>query len=294
LLGFQGVAVMNFRLAILFCLVLNLESAASAQQSQNRIDLSADGGAPLPPGAASPPAISGIAFRPADVVCPEEHGAIEIRSGQMYLTRINSENQARSNKLPGDGLGGRFHAKPLDDETYQYEIGNEQCRLVLQVRLQTQRDGEWQPVLLPYWSRPSVSKEERSARARQLRNFFNEHRGRGKAESQPRPPPPPGPQMLGDVSGSAEGFFFEGLSEATLADCFQAVGTYEVNQEGVFFTFLRTLPGNVNRFAIERNDINNYQGRLSFVQDGCRVQITTSGSWKYNFEWAPLVLNKPI
>ena len=285
---------MYFRWAILFCLVLSIESAASAQQSQNRIDLNVDGAAPLPPGAASPPAIAGIAFRPADVVCPEEHGTIEIRSGQIYLTRINSENQARSNKLPGDGLGGRFHAKPLDDETYQYEIGNEQCRLVLQVRLQTQRDGEWQPVLLPYWSRPSVSKEERSARARQLRNFFNEHRGRGKAESQPRPPPPPGPQMLGDVSGSVEGFFFAGLSEATLADCFQAVGTYEVNQEGVFFTFLRALPGNVNRFAIERNDINNYQGRLYFVQGGCRVQITTSGSWKYNFEWAPLVLDKPI
>ena len=100
--------------------------------------------------------------------------------------------------------------------------------------------------------------------------------------------------MLGDANGTGEAFFFEEPSEARLADCFQAVGSYEIGQDGVFFTFLRALPGNLNRFAIERNDINSYQGRLYFVQGGCRVQITTSGSWKYNSEWAPLKLNEPI
>jgi hypothetical protein len=36
------------------------------------------------------------------------------------------------------------------------------------------------------------------------------------------------------------------------------------------------------------------QGRVYFVRGGCRVQITTSGSWKYNFEWAPLLIENPI
>jgi hypothetical protein len=283
-----------FRWAISLCLILNFVSAASAQQSRNRIDLDVGEAAPLPQGAASPSTILGIAFRPADVVCPEEHGTIEIRSGQIYLSRINSQNRARSSTLPGNSIGDPFQTKPLDDETYQYEIGNEQCRLVLHVRLQTRRNGEWQPAFLPYWSRPSISNEERSAHGRELMNLFKEHRERGKAEPQSRPPLPPSPQMLGDVSGTGEAFFFEAPPEARLADCFQAVGAYEVGQDGVFFTFLRALPGNLNRFAIERNDINSHQGRLYFVQDGCRVQIMTSGSWRYNSEWAPLTLDKPI
>jgi hypothetical protein len=100
--------------------------------------------------------------------------------------------------------------------------------------------------------------------------------------------------MLGEVSGTGEAFFFEAPSEAALADCFHAVGSYEIGQEGVLFTFLRALPGNLNRFVIERNDINSYQGRLFFVQDGCRIQLTFSRSWKYHAEWAPMTIDRPI
>jgi hypothetical protein len=99
--------------------------------------------------------------------------------------------------------------------------------------------------------------------------------------------------MLG-ASAIGEAFFFEGPPKATLANCFQAVGSYDVSREDVFFTFLRGLPGNVNRFAIERNDINSYQGRLYFVRGGCRLQVTASGSRKYNSEWAPLMIDNPI
>jgi hypothetical protein len=73
---------MYFRLAI-SCLVLNLASAVSAQQPQNRIDLSVSEATSLPQGVASPSAVAGITFRPVEVKCPEEHGTIEIRSGQI-------------------------------------------------------------------------------------------------------------------------------------------------------------------------------------------------------------------
>ena len=281
--------MMNFRWAISFSLVLNLASAAPAQQPQNRIDLSAGEVSPLPQGAGSPPAVAGIAFRPVDAVCPREHGAIEIRSGQMYLSRMDGQNQ----------VGSRFKGptrlrvnSPLDDTTYQYEIGNEQCRLVLHVRLQTQRDGEWQPVLLPYGSRPTHSNEERSRRARELKGLFEE-RPRGQT-APPSRLPPPGPLLLGDADGAGEAFFFEGPSEAALAECFQAVGTYEVSQEGVFFTFLRALPGNLNRFAIERNDVNSHRGRMNFLRDGCRLEMTFSGSWKSQIGWGPMTVDRPM
>lgn len=284
--------MLHFRSAISFCLALNFASAVSAQQPQNRIDLGVSAAASIPEGSASPAAISGIAFRPAEVVCPEEHGTIEIRSGQMFLFRLNSQNQARPSTLPGNGPARLLHNRPLDDETYQYEIGNEQCRLVLLVRLQTQHDGKWRPAILPYWSRPSVPQEERSALMRGMLDVIKERRESGKSGSQS--PPPPGWQMLGDASATGEGFFFEAPSKAALADCFWAVGTYDVGQGGVVFTFLRALPGNVNRFAIERNDINSYQGRLYFVDGGCRLQITAGGSRKYNSEWTPLTIENPI
>lgn len=271
---------------IAFCLALNIGSAASAQQTLNRIDLDVGEATVLPQESASPVAISGIAFSPVDVVCPEEHGTIEIRLGQMYLSRINSRGQAGS-------ITAGLHNKPLDDETYQYEIGNAECSLALQVRLQTQRDGGWQPALLPYWSRPSVPKEERSALFREMLNFMKERRESGKPEPLSRPLVPPSQQILG-ASGIGEAFFFEVPPEAKFEDCFQAVGTYEVGQDGVFFTFLRGLPGKVNRFAIERNDINGFQGRLYFVRGGCRLQVTASGTRKYNSEWAPLVIDNPI
>jgi hypothetical protein len=284
---------MYFRLLVLFCLILNLVSAASAQQSKSRIDLS--DAPPSLEGAPTPDAVSGIVFRAADTACPEEHGTIEIRAGQMFLSRINSRNKARSSTLlVKEPVHLSDNNRPLDDETYQYEIGNEECRLVLLVRLQTQYDGEWRPVSLPYLSRPSVSREERSAFMRGMLNFMKERRENGKSGAQPQPPQQPGWQMLGDVGVVHEGFFFEALSKATLSNCFQAVGAYELGQEGVFFTFMRGLPGNVNRFAIERNDINGYQGRLYFVQGDCRFQVTASGSRKFNSDWAPLLIDNPI
>ena len=103
---------MDPRWVIAFCLALSTGADASAQQTRNRIDLDVSEAAPLPNQSASPPAISGIAFRPTDVVCPEEHGTIEIRLGQMYLHRRSSHNQVR---LTGPGP---FQANPLDDETY--------------------------------------------------------------------------------------------------------------------------------------------------------------------------------
>jgi hypothetical protein len=294
LLGFQGVAVMNFRLAVLFCLVLLFQSAASAQQPQNRIDLSADEAAPLPAGSAPVPAISGIAFRSADVVCPEEHGTIEIRSGQMFLVRVSSNNRTRSSKLPGNGVARMLHSKPLDDETYQYEIGNEECRLMLHVRLQTQREGRWQAVLVPYLNRSSVTKEERSAFMRKMFDAAKERRESRKSEPQPPPPQPPRIQLLGDANAVGEAFLFQDTPETGLADCFQAVGTYELGQDGLFVTFLRALPGNLNRLTIERNDVNSYQGRLYFMHGECRFQVTVSGLRKYNSEWVPLTIDRPV
>ena len=208
------------------CLALNIGSTASAQQTLNRIDLDVGEETILSQESASPVAISGIAFRPVDAVCPEEHGTIEIRSGQMYLSRINSRGP-----LPGNGSAGLFHNKPVDDETYQYEIGNEECRLALQVRLQTQRDGGWQSAVLPYWSRPSIPEGGAFDLARAMMNFMKQSdRNLG------RPPLPTASKCRS--KRNRRRLFLRNEPKAVLADCrFCRGSAHDINGDGVFFTF---------------------------------------------------------
>jgi len=281
---------MLLRSTILACLAWFIMQATDARQL-NRIDLAADDTASLLPGAATPEAFAGIGFDRVDVVCPEEHGTIEIRGRQIFLTRLLSGGRAILSTQPGKGATSLRHGVPFDDQTYRYQIGDDQCELTLGVRLQVHVDEGWMLVGLPYWSRPSVPKEERAALLKGMVELRQQRRENGKMEAPQRFL---APQMLGDVRAAQDAFFFEEPSSSIPAECFPAVGTYEIGRDGAFFTFLRGLPGGLNRFAIERNDVNSYEGRVYFGQDGCRFQITVSGSRKSGPEWVPLLIENPI
>lgn len=276
---------MKIRFAILVFLASNIASVPLVQAAPvKRIDPGAVIPAPEA-GSASPAFISRVTYGPVDVVCPEEHGTIEIKSGQMFLTRVNRTGM----RLTLDG-NSPSHARPVDDETYQYEIGNAECRLAMRVRLQIRLGDEWRTAPLPYWSRPSVPREEKADLAKAMMEMMKTRRG-----TESPPPLPPPPQMLGDGSSIGEAFFYDRVSEAAPeTGCFQAAGSYEIGPGGVSFIFLGALPGDLNRFAIERDDINRYQGRLLFTNATCRFQITVGGSVKSGVEWVPMTIDNPI
>ena len=99
--------------------------------------------------------------------------------------------------------------------------------------------------------------------------------------------------MLGEeLGGLSQGFFFENAPKP----CVEGVGTFLLDRDGATFSFMAGLPGDINRFVIERADVDPYRGRLYFMQGDCRYEITIGIWFWYHFDWAPLrlVLMPPL
>jgi hypothetical protein len=282
---------MSSRSAFVACLACFVAQIADARQL-TRIDLAAGESSSIMSGAPAPAATAGIGFGPVDVVCPEEHGTIEIQGRQIFLTRLLPGGSGTWSTQRGKSATSLFHSAPWDDQTYRYEIGDDQCELTLGVRLQVRASEGWMLVGLPYFSRPSVSKEERAALFKEMADAMQARRENGQLQAAPRQSL--APLMLGDIGVAADALVFDGPADSNPADCFHAVGTYDIGRHGLVFSFLRGLPGGLNRFAIERNDLNSREGRVYVEQDGCRFQFTLSGSRKFGPEWVPMLIENPM
>jgi hypothetical protein len=275
-------AAMNFKNVIAGGLLLVLSGAATAQQANDRIDL--DAIAKTPRIAGLPfvrPAAAQIGFADSEAVCPERHGNLQISGGELRLHQLFTRSYRPVRSFPSRDI------KPVDDESYQYEIASEDCRIQLVVRLQVRQDGVWTSLPLPWTARLSIPPDEKRA-------MLNELIGQSRERAKSRPPAEnsligrkPVQTMLGDgLSGLSEAFFFEGAPTT----CVDAVGTYALDGDGATFSFMAGLPGHINHFVIERADADAYQGRLYFLQGDCRYEITI-GMWLwYHYDWAPLRL----
>jgi len=271
---------MNRRIVIAGVLLLALPSAVAAQQVSGRIDLDVIARAPRIAGLPSArPAAVHIAFAESDVACPERHGTLQMSGGELRLHQFFTRSYWSASSLRPRNV------KPIDDEAYQYEIATKDCRIQLDVRLQIRRDGAWTSLSLPWQSLPSIPPAEKRAALNRLLE-----QAREKAKS--RPPannrvigPPPVKTMLGEeLGGLNQGFFFENAPKP----CIEGVGTFLLDRDGATFSFMAGLPGDINRFAIERADVDPYRGRLYFVQGDCRYEITVGMWFWYHFDWAPL------
>ena len=70
-------------------------------------------------------------------------------------------------------------------------------------------------------------------------------------------------------------------------NCLDAIGTYRLGPNGVTFSFIPGLPGEVNRFVIERADVDAYHARLHFMRGDCRLPMMISASTWYHYDWVP-------
>jgi hypothetical protein len=77
-----------------------------------------------------------------------------------------------------------------------------------------------------------------------------------------------------------------GFEEAK--DCFDAVGTFQIDQSGVTLLFPAGLAGELNRFFIERVDVDADHSTLYLSRGSCRVGFTISASTFREGSWAPL------
>jgi hypothetical protein len=81
-------------------------------------------------------------------------------------------------------------------------------------------------------------------------------------------------------------FVFEDKPDA----CFEAVGDYRIERTGVTFSFMTDLPGDLNRFTIERSDPDLNGGRIFFTRGDCRFELTIGQSVLQNDEWLAVPL----
>ncbi len=128
---------------------------------------------------------------------------------------------------------------PIDDETQRYRIETPDCQMDIAVREQVRREGAWVSLLVPRQQRPSLPVEER----RELQRQFIENLRTPKEQAFP----------------------FEDRPQT----CFDAVGDFQIERSGIRFAFLTPLPGDLNRFVIERTDLDANRGRLYFTRGEC-------------------------
>jgi hypothetical protein len=68
-------------------------------------------------------------------------------------------------------------------------------------------------------------------------------------------------------------------------ECFEALGDYLIDQQGVTFMFLTDLPGEMNRFLLERVDIDDRHSQLRLTRGDCRFELTVGASVLRSDQW---------
>jgi hypothetical protein len=273
---------MKFRIVMVTGLVLAWAGAALAQQPPGRTDLDRFAGV-----LTSLVSVR-ITFEESTTVCPEDRTLLTISRGSLALPRHSASQQVPA--------GWRAEHKVIDDETYRYQYGANECRFDLLVRMQVLRDGSWASLVVPRLRWPSLSAGER-------KNALDEFMEAGRQRSENLSPEERKETLdrwrelgrmgwsMGRIGTFSMGFPFEGAP----SNCFQAVGEFDLSSKGLTLSFPTNLPGDLNRFVIERADVDQYHARLYLVRDDCRFEFSISKSVLHGDQWAavPLAATPP-
>jgi hypothetical protein len=221
-----------------------------------------------------------VAFTATDAACPHEFGTLRFRSdgGIAHLKAFGLLSSAE----------GRWGTTLLDDKTYRHRVATDTCRVDVDFGEEVRRDNIWTPVLLPRMLRPSLSAEERSEAERQYKESFRYRQypvplaqfGRYKDALSAR-------AAMGSLRQGVSGTMSEGLAFDGEQPCFDAVGDYLIDSRGVALQFVTNLPGELNRFVMERVDIDDDHSRLYLTHGDCRFEITIRASVLARDQWVP-------
>jgi hypothetical protein len=256
--------------------------AALAQETSGHIDLDAVSERQFPYFVAAT-----ILFVDTDSQCPERRETLRISEGILRLVDFFRADAARH-----PGPSWQETSKPADDHTWRLDLTASNCRMDIDIRQQVRRENGWISLRLPL--------EESEILLRELQQRLRETIEKG------RPPPPreltPGEKEAADrrwralsaVASGGLGDAATGVRGVSFRDgpqrCVEAFGDYQIDQKGVVFSFLTPLPGDLNRFVMERVDPDPDHGRLYFTRGDCRWELTISRSVLRGDEWVALPL----
>jgi hypothetical protein len=284
---------MNHRTIVLGGLLSVLVTASEAQEPDGRINLDVVSNSPM-----STIVVAAVSFGEASSQCPEDRGTLRISRGTLAWIRSSARPRFKFISVPISSTieeGSRATMRPTDDETLRYRIETSGCQIDIAVREQVHRDGSWVSLLVPKQERPSLPPEERRELQRQfIENLrtpkestpssrdwldrWNALTEEMRAWSSPSLPNPTGTAYWP--------FSFEDKPQT----CFEAVGDFHIERSGIRFAFLTPLPGDLNRFVIERTDLDANRRRLYFTRGDCRFELTLSQSVLRSGEWISVPL----
>ncbi len=264
---------MKFRTGLVCSYLSLLTTASLAQEPSGRVDLdlmAADPGSQLVAGR--------VEFTTSGVVCPHEFGTLLLRSnGTIVILKALG--------IAADPYTGIVGNLALDDQTYRHRIAIDTCRVDIDIAEQVRRNEVWTSVLLPRILRPGLSAEERSEA---LRQSLDRHHDPvplaqwGRYADARKARSTMGTLRQGIFAEISDRLPFDGAQP-----CFDAIGDYLTDQRGVEFHFVASLPGQLNRFVMERVDIDDDHSRLYLTHSDCRFELTISASILAQNEWVP-------
>jgi len=277
---------MTLRALIVVAALIGFTNAMPAQEVSGRLDLEAI--APLGPWTRL--VTARVAFAKNDVACPGDFGMVRISAAgfQHYRPLLPGPGQEKPLRIWGATIAppGAITVPPADD-TQLFRLASRDCRFDITIRQQIRReDGSWASLLVPRRVRPSVPEEERRELGRQIVERLK--------STNPSPDGPPEPlknafeaaRSVGNLTQGGNGVFSSGaLFDEAPATCLEAVGNYLIDQESVAFLFMTALPGELNRFTIERTEIDADHSRLHLTQGNCRFELTIGKSVRRDGEW---------
>jgi hypothetical protein len=264
---------MKFRTVLVWSYLGLLTTASLAQEPSGRIDLDLMAANP------APQLVAGrVEFTTSEAVCPREFGTLLFRAnGTIVILRALG--------TAADPFGGIERNAALDDQTYRHRNAMDTCRVDIDIAEQVRRNEVWTSVLLPRTRRPSLSAEERSEAERQYRDSHRDPvplADWGRYVDARNARSTMGTLRQGIFTEISEGLPFDGGQP-----CFDAIGDYLIDQRGVEFHFVTSLPGDLNRFVMERVDIDDDHSRLYLTHGDCRLELTISASILVQNEWVP-------
>jgi hypothetical protein len=245
-------------------LIMVLSPSALAQKSTGHMeldDMSTSGGPRL--------AIASVVISKTEAVCPKQTGMI----------RIDARGRVRDTVLAlvGPGNWTLESAPDPDDFSFRRRLATASCRIDIDVSKQQQRNGEW--VALSKQP-PDPPNDDRAPRINDgvgspsTENIFDRYwRARASA---------------GSLRQGLVGIFPSILWKGEVQDCFDAVGIYLIDQRGVTFLFPTDLGRELNRFFLERVDVDADHSTLYLSRGSCRVGFTISASTLSNGSWVSL------
>jgi hypothetical protein len=245
-------------------LMIALSPATLAQKSTGHMDLEDVNGAPGPHHA-----VARVAISKTDAVCPQQIGVIRI--GNRWGVRDTVV------ALPGGpGWTIESSAADADDFSFRRRLATDSCRIDIDVSEQRRRNGEWVPLSKQSSEQPNdnrmpkINDDTTTALAKRAFNPYD----RARADA-------------GGLQQGLLGILPSGLWKGEIQDCFEAVGTYLIDRGGVTLLFPTDLGEELNRFSMERVDVDADHSTLYLSRGACRVGFTISAAtWREGL-WVP-------